>query len=91
MRVLKPGGELHIADWGKARSKLERLSYLSVQLLDGFETTTDNIRGRLPAFIRAAGFGDVGETETFSSVFGADMHSVLGDTLHVDGGENVVG
>jgi ubiquinone/menaquinone biosynthesis C-methylase UbiE len=69
-RVLKPGGELHIADWGKARNKLERLSYLSVQLLDGFETTTDNIRGLLPAFIAAAGFGDVGETETFASMFG---------------------
>jgi ubiquinone/menaquinone biosynthesis C-methylase UbiE len=68
-RVLKPGGQLHIADWGKARTLMERLAYLSVQLLDGFETTADNVRGRLPAIIAEAGFG-VGQTETFDTWFG---------------------
>lgn len=70
-RVLKPGGELHIADWGKAQNKMQRALFLSVQVLDGFETTADNVRGLLPALISAAGFVDVLETSTFTTMFGA--------------------
>lgn len=38
-RVLQPGGELHVADWGEAQNRLMRGAFLLVQLLDGFETT----------------------------------------------------
>jgi len=57
--VLKPGGELHVADWRKAQTMMQRLLFLSVQLLDGFETTADNVRGLLPEIIAEAGFLDV--------------------------------
>jgi ubiquinone/menaquinone biosynthesis C-methylase UbiE len=70
-RVLKAGGELHVADWGKAQTVLKRLLFLPVQILDGFESTTDSVRGLLPAFLTNAGFVDVGETERFLTMFGA--------------------
>lgn len=69
-RVLKPGGELHIADWGEARDPLMRVAFLGIQLLDGFTTTADNVRGLLPQFMRDAGFADVEETQRFATMFG---------------------
>ena len=58
-RVLKPTGTLLIADWGPAQNSLMRLLFVMVQLLDGFETTGDNIRGELPSMVREAGFSAV--------------------------------
>ena len=55
-RVLKPGGRLHIADWGKPSSSIQRMLFLLVQCLDGFETTRDNVKGVLPILIEEAGF-----------------------------------
>ncbi len=68
--LLRPGGELHILDWGRAGSALMRAAFLSVQFLDGFRTTTDNVRGRLPALIAEAGFADVAETHRARTLFG---------------------
>jgi ubiquinone/menaquinone biosynthesis C-methylase UbiE len=61
-RVLKPHGEFHLADWGRPANPPMRMAFLSVQLLDGFVTTRDNARGRLPALIGEAGFNAVNET-----------------------------
>lgn len=69
-RVLKPGGELHVADWGKAANPLMRALFLIVQLLDGFKTTTDNVSGLLPAFMAEAGFINVAETRRFATPLG---------------------
>ena len=69
-RVLKPGGELHIADWGKAQNVFMRSVFFLVQLLDGFETTRDNVQGRLPAFIKEGGFRDVRQTAEFATPLG---------------------
>lgn len=68
--LLRPGGELHIADWGRAGSALMRVAFLPVQLLDGFRTTADNVRGRLPDLIAEAGFAAVDETHRERTVFG---------------------
>ena len=68
--VLKPGGEIHIADWGRAQNPLMRAAYLGIQLLDGFETTGDNVRGRIPELMRSAGFEDAHETHHEMTVFG---------------------
>jgi cyclopropane fatty-acyl-phospholipid synthase-like methyltransferase len=67
---LRPGGELHVADWGRAHGPLMRLAYLGIQLLDGFETTTDNVQGRLPELMQEVGFVDVVETDRMATVFG---------------------
>ena len=69
-RHLKPGGKLVIGDWGRAANILMRILYFQVQVLDGFSNTTDNVEGRLPEFIRAAGFQSVEEIGAMSTVFG---------------------
>lgn len=70
-RVLRPGGELHVADWGKPANPLLRVLFVLVQLLDGFATTADNARGLLPDLIAAAGFTDVRQTGHIPTVFGS--------------------
>lgn len=67
---LKPHGELHIADWGKAQNSLMRAAFVLVQVLDGFKTTTDNVKGKLPELIHEAGFTGVEETHREMTVFG---------------------
>jgi SAM-dependent methyltransferase len=57
-RVLVPGGELHVADFGRP-NRLLRLMFYLVQLLDGFENTRDNVEGRLPTLFEEAGFEQV--------------------------------
>jgi SAM-dependent methyltransferase len=69
-RVLRPGGQLHVADWGKARNGLMRGLFLAVQLLDGFENTSDSVAGRLPAFMSECGFKDVVESARFATILG---------------------
>ncbi|MCH9020365.1 MAG: class I SAM-dependent methyltransferase [Proteobacteria bacterium] len=69
-RVLKPGGELHVGDWGMAQNGLMRGLFAIVQLLDGFETTADNVEGRLPEFFREAGFNDVRVSANYATALG---------------------
>ena len=69
-RVLKPNGQLIIGDWGQAKTKLMRISFYVVQILDGFKTTNDNVNGLLPSFIKEAGFTDVKETSYLNTKIG---------------------
>lgn len=66
-RVLRPGGELHVADLGKPHNGF---AYLVSQLMRRFEKTPDNIQGRLPGMFRDAGFEGVTETARFTTLFG---------------------
>tara|TARA_B100000965_G_scaffold51382_1_gene38204 strand:- start:808 stop:1503 length:696 start_codon:yes stop_codon:yes gene_type:complete len=68
--LLRPGGELHVLDWGEARSALTRLAFLPVQVLDGFGPTRDNVRGRLLPLFEEAGFASVEETGRRNTLFG---------------------
>ena len=69
-RVLKPGGQLHVADWGKPTNFLMRLLFYPIQWLDGFANTKDNVEGQLPNIIQHSGFNDVQIDKQFSTVFG---------------------
>ncbi|MGI8641357.1 MAG: class I SAM-dependent methyltransferase [Pyrinomonadaceae bacterium] len=69
-RVLKTGGELHIADWGLPANFLMRVATRGIEMLDGEETTADNFRGLLPSFIAETGFRETEETRHFNSLFG---------------------
>lgn len=69
-RVLKPGGELHVADWGRPANPVMRGLFLIIQCLDGFETTRDNVAGKLVSLFEDAGFVDVSERQTFSTILG---------------------
>ncbi len=55
-RVLRTGGELHIADWDQPRPWPMHALFFFVRLMDGFAVTRDHAAGRLPALISAAGF-----------------------------------
>ncbi len=59
---LRPGGELHLADWGRAANVWQRVAFLGVQILDGFANTRDHVRSGLEPFLREAGFAEVEET-----------------------------
>lgn len=69
-RVIKPTGKLIIADWGKAQNKLMRFTFGFVQLLDGFKTTNDNVKGLMPTFIKKAGFGNVATVKSINTMIG---------------------
>ena len=69
-RVLKPGAELHVADWGCPSNLLMRGLFLFIQLLDGFKTTQDNASGKLIELFQQAGFSEVAQRQTFSTIFG---------------------
>ena len=58
-RVLRPGGRLHIADWGRAHDPAMRTAFYVLQLIDGFDGTRDHAAGFLPAIVEDAGFAAV--------------------------------
>ena len=70
LRVLKPGAELHVADWGPADNMMMRGLFLFVQLLDGFKNTHDNVSGNLTTLFEQAGFVEVAQRQTFSTIYG---------------------
>jgi ubiquinone/menaquinone biosynthesis C-methylase UbiE len=69
-RLLRPGGRLHIADWGRATDPLMRAAFLSVQALDGFANTGDNAAGLIPRLVAEAGFVDVRVSGSLRTVLG---------------------
>lgn len=69
-RVLKPCGELHVADWGPPQNALMRVAFLGVQILDGFATTNDNLHGLIPALMRDSGLEDIHLTTQYATLFG---------------------
>ncbi len=69
-RILKPGAELHVADWGRADNALMRGLFLFIQLLDGFKNTQDNVSGKLVMLFEQAGFVEVTQRQTFSTIYG---------------------
>jgi len=58
-RILRPGGQLHIADWGSPGDPLMRAAFLALQLIDGFAGTRDHAAGRLPSLIAQSGLTHV--------------------------------
>jgi ubiquinone/menaquinone biosynthesis C-methylase UbiE len=58
-RVLRPGGRLVIADFGRARAVWRRGMFHLVRLLDGYSNTRDHAAGTLASYLRDGGFVDV--------------------------------
>jgi SAM-dependent methyltransferase len=69
-RVLKKGGELHVADWGRPSDPVMGTAFLGIRLLDGFENTADNVHGRLPAIFEEAGLRGAEQTDRLRTVLG---------------------
>lgn len=69
-RVLRSGGVLHIADWGRPADPLARAGFTVLQLFDGRAGTRDHRAGRLPAIVAEAGFDQVTKTDGLRTIFG---------------------
>ena len=70
-RVLRPGGELHVADWGQPRSLAAKAGAVAIRRFDGDEPTRDNLAGRLPELFEAGGLEDARECDRVSAPLGA--------------------
>ncbi|HUN08225.1 MAG TPA: class I SAM-dependent methyltransferase [Aggregatilineales bacterium] len=69
-RILRPGGQFHLADWGKAVNPAMRTLFFLVQILDGFSTTSDNVNGLLPSFLEQSGMEEVIMVRQYLTIFG---------------------
>ena len=67
LRVLKPDGELHVADFGKPQNVLMWLPSVVMRRL---EESEDNYKGLLPQMIKNAGFDKVEEKNRTMTMFG---------------------
>lgn len=70
-RVLRPGGRLHVADWGRPSDPLTRAGAWAIQRVDGVETTADLVEGRLPELLAEAGFESVARHDRLRTPWGA--------------------
>ena len=68
--MLRPGARFAVADWGAPRDPIMWLASKSIRLLDGAETTADNLAGRLPAILQEAGFDEVRERDALRTPYG---------------------
>lgn len=68
--ALKPGGELHVLDFGPPHNALMSLLSAPFRYFDGHARTNDNFAGLLPRIIADAGFRDVAERGHRMTVFG---------------------
>lgn len=70
MRILRPGGYLHVADWGRP----DAVTFIGFQLLrtlDGFSNTRDHAHGLVPLLIDTAGFEEVNTWQRFRTFWGS--------------------
>jgi ubiquinone/menaquinone biosynthesis C-methylase UbiE len=70
-RVLRPGGRLVVADWGRPRDPLTSLGFLALQLIDGFAITGEHRAGRLAQRIEQAGFDAPRVLERWRTIWGS--------------------
>ncbi|MDX2168039.1 MAG: class I SAM-dependent methyltransferase [Deltaproteobacteria bacterium] len=68
--ALRPGGELHVADFGPPHNALMRLAARVIGHVDGAGRVGDNLAGKLPALIAEAGFTEVATVGRRSTPFG---------------------
>lgn len=69
-RVLNKDGQLHIADFGRSKSWVQRTLFNLIRGLDGFKSTDANAKGLLPEMISDAGFENVLIKKRFKTMFG---------------------
>lgn len=70
--ILRPGGTLHIADYGLQRTMFMRFLFRrTVQLIDGIADTQPNADGILPSLMESSGFRDISESEVIPTATGS--------------------
>jgi len=81
--LLRPGGDLHVADFGPPEGFYARAVSSLFRHFDGAERTVDNLEGRLPLLVAEAGFGEVRKTGHAATPFGTLVYlsaRVAGDS-----------
>jgi ubiquinone/menaquinone biosynthesis C-methylase UbiE len=68
--ALKPGGELHVLDFGPPHNTLMSLVSAPFRYFDGHARTNDNLSGRMPQILGDAGFREVTERGHRMTMFG---------------------
>jgi ubiquinone/menaquinone biosynthesis C-methylase UbiE len=66
-RVLRPGGTLHVLDFGPPHGRVDRLL---THLIHHGDRMEDNLAGLLPALMRDAGLAEAGESTSVRTAFG---------------------
>jgi len=56
LRVLRPGGRLHVADWGRPRDPLMRAAARVLTRVDDAEGLREHLEGAVPVLLADAGF-----------------------------------
>jgi ubiquinone/menaquinone biosynthesis C-methylase UbiE len=69
-RVLRPGGRLHVADWGRPRGALPRAGAWLLSRVDEAESLREHLAGGLTAVIASCGFVDVAVRGRLQTVWG---------------------
>lgn len=67
LRVLRPGGQLHVADFGPPAGRYSRMV---APLARHLEEARENFDGELPSLILGAGFGQVARGRSFTTILG---------------------
>lgn len=69
-RVLRPGGELVLADFAAPANLAMRVLFNLIRIVDGFPNTRAHLEGRLPTLISGAGFTMVRQNSLYNTLFG---------------------
>jgi SAM-dependent methyltransferase len=71
VRVLRRGGRLHVADWGRPRDPLMRGAAWALERLDGPEGLRPHLEGAVPALLADAGFVAVAVHDRLRTTWGS--------------------
>ncbi|HEX6618461.1 MAG TPA: class I SAM-dependent methyltransferase [Solirubrobacteraceae bacterium] len=71
VRVLRPGGRLHVADWGRPRDPLMRAAAWALQRVDGPEGLREHLEGAVPLLLADAGFAAVAVHDRLRTAWGS--------------------
>jgi ubiquinone/menaquinone biosynthesis C-methylase UbiE len=69
--ALKPGGTIHVIDWGIPRGPLPRAGFPVLQMIDGKENTDPLGKGLLPRLLSEAKFSEPRKLHRFGTVWGS--------------------
>jgi ubiquinone/menaquinone biosynthesis C-methylase UbiE len=70
-RILKPGGSLYVADFGRPHDPLMAAAFAVIQLVDGVTSTRQHRAGELPKMIVDGGFTATTDLLRLRTLFGS--------------------